>query len=174
MSNPFEMSSGPAAPIGREQMLARIAAGEVSGVDPQPPLDQSPRVTVASRSPIIETQASKRKLAGPEQSGEARSDVSNDLRLEPETASFVVSDVGSDWRSSALCRNEDPDLFFPTKSQPRIIEAAKAVCRGCTVILECLDTARDDDGIWGGMTQDERRRLKRRNTGQGNGRNKVA
>ena len=74
----------------------------------------------------------------------------------------------SDWRAKAACVNEDPELFFPTGGVSvayRQIEAAKSVCRSCKAIDECLKYALDtnqDYGIWGGMSEDERRALKRR------------
>jgi len=73
-----------------------------------------------------------------------------------------------DWRHAAACRDEDPELFFPignTGPAVQQIDAAKAVCRRCSVTQECLDWAMEtgqDSGIWGGLDEDERRSLKRR------------
>jgi WhiB family redox-sensing transcriptional regulator len=73
------------------------------------------------------------------------------------------------WRDRAVCLDEDPELFFPIgNSDPalRQIERAKAVCHRCEVIETCLSWAmesRQDDGVWGGLSADERRALKRRN-----------
>jgi WhiB family redox-sensing transcriptional regulator len=73
-----------------------------------------------------------------------------------------------DWRHRAACRDEDPELFFPIgNSGPALlqIEQAKAVCRRCPVASECLTWALDtgqDSGVWGGLSEDERRALKRR------------
>ena len=73
-----------------------------------------------------------------------------------------------DWRHRALCRDEDPELFFPIgNTGPAIVqlEQAKAVCRRCPVTDECLSWALEsgqDAGIWGGMGEDERRALTRR------------
>lgn len=68
----------------------------------------------------------------------------------------------SDWRSSASCRDTDPDdLFVPGAEQNK----AKLVCMGCQVRTECLAEALDhriNFGIWGGMTERERRALLRR------------
>src|SRR5208282_3483211 len=72
-----------------------------------------------------------------------------------------------DWRHIAACREVDPELFFPIgNSGPALlqIEEAKQVCRRCTVMDECLRWAIDsgqDAGVWGGMSEDERRALKR-------------
>jgi WhiB family redox-sensing transcriptional regulator len=75
----------------------------------------------------------------------------------------------ADWRHRAGCLEEDPELFFPIgNTGPSLlqIEAAKAVCRGCDVAETCLRWALDtgqDAGVWGGLSEDERRALKRRN-----------
>ncbi len=73
-----------------------------------------------------------------------------------------------DWRHTAACRDEDPELFFPIGTTgPALmqVEDAKAVCRRCSVTEACLEWALDngqDSGVWGGMSEDERRSLKRR------------
>jgi WhiB family transcriptional regulator, redox-sensing transcriptional regulator len=73
-----------------------------------------------------------------------------------------------DWRHSALCRDEDPELFFPigtTGPAAHQVEAAKVVCRRCSVVEDCLTWALDtsqDSGVWGGTSEDERRALRRR------------
>ncbi len=74
----------------------------------------------------------------------------------------------SNWRDLAACRDEDPELFFPIgHTGPAVMQAeqAKAVCRRCPVQWECLNWALEngeDDGVWGGKTDKERRRLKKR------------
>jgi WhiB family redox-sensing transcriptional regulator len=79
------------------------------------------------------------------------------------------STIFMDWRDRAACLDEDPELFFPIgNTGPAIlqIEEAKAVCRRCTVVDVCLKWAIEsgqDAGVWGGMSEDERRALKRRN-----------
>jgi WhiB family redox-sensing transcriptional regulator len=81
------------------------------------------------------------------------------------------------WRDSAACRTEDPDLFFPVGTTgPALlqIEEAKAICRGCPVRDSCLEWALDNGqtiGVWGGTTETERRSLKRRRAGARSGRN---
>ena len=73
-----------------------------------------------------------------------------------------------DWRHEAACREVDPELFFPIGTTgPALvqIEQAKSVCRRCPVTEPCLDWALrsgQDSGIWGGLSEDERRALKRR------------
>ncbi|MGI8532307.1 MAG: WhiB family transcriptional regulator [Geodermatophilaceae bacterium] len=73
-----------------------------------------------------------------------------------------------DWRHRAICRDGDPELFFPIgNTGPALlqIEQAKAVCRRCPVTQDCLTWALEtgqDAGVWGGLSEDERRALKRR------------
>lgn len=73
-----------------------------------------------------------------------------------------------DWRHHALCRDEDPELFFPigtTGPAATQVEQAKVVCRRCPSVEPCLTWALEtgqDAGVWGGTSEDERRALKRR------------
>lgn len=70
-----------------------------------------------------------------------------------------------DWRDDAACRETDPELFFPvgTSAAGRAQEAAaKRVCSGCLVRVECVTWALENGqytGIWGGLSEDERRGL---------------
>lgn len=71
----------------------------------------------------------------------------------------------SGWVRSAACREVDPELFFPVGIQgpaQRQTEQAKDVCAGCPVRTQCLTWAlatRQDAGVWGGMSEHERRDL---------------
>ncbi|MDR3083990.1 MAG: WhiB family transcriptional regulator [Streptomyces sp.] len=74
-----------------------------------------------------------------------------------------------DWRYSAACHDEDPELFFPVGSTGLAlvqIEEAKSVCRRrCPVMEQCLQWALEsgqEAGVWGGLSEDERRSMKRR------------
>ncbi len=73
-----------------------------------------------------------------------------------------------DWRHQAACRDEDPELFFPIGTTgPALsqVEEAKIVCGRCNVREDCLTWAMDsgqDSGVWGGLSEDERRAFKRR------------
>lgn len=67
-----------------------------------------------------------------------------------------------DWRVSAACRDADPDVLFVQGAEQH---RAKSVCMGCPVRTECLAEALDNRiefGVWGGMTERERRALLRR------------
>jgi WhiB family redox-sensing transcriptional regulator len=71
-----------------------------------------------------------------------------------------------DWRDAAACLEADPDLFFPDdiRSARAQVKLAKLICRGCPVNATCLNWALasgEEAGIWGGLTEDERRRLLR-------------
>jgi WhiB family redox-sensing transcriptional regulator len=66
------------------------------------------------------------------------------------------------WQDLALCAQTDPEAFFPEKGGST--REAKRVCRACEVRQECLEYALEHDerfGIWGGLSERERRRLKR-------------
>ena len=73
-----------------------------------------------------------------------------------------------DWRHHATCQDVDPELFFPIgNTGPALLQIAEAkqVCRRCPVSEYCLEWAIEsgqDAGVWGGMSEDERRALKRR------------
>jgi len=68
-----------------------------------------------------------------------------------------------DWKEQAACRTLDTSLFFPDSEADAA--AAKEVCARCPVREACLEfalTTRQHDGIWGGLTENERRRVRRR------------
>lgn len=67
------------------------------------------------------------------------------------------------WQSDALCAQTDPEAFFPEKGGST--RDAKKVCGACNVRAECLEYALSNDerfGIWGGLSERERRRLRKR------------
>lgn len=66
------------------------------------------------------------------------------------------------WMRQAACRGMDPDLFFPSRGSKNA-SAAIAVCEGCPVKNECLEFAingKERWGIWGGLQERPRRRLR--------------
>jgi WhiB family redox-sensing transcriptional regulator len=68
--------------------------------------------------------------------------------------------VNLSWRQRAACRGVDPDIFYPSSDEEA--EEAKAICRVCPVRESCLEYAiinRERDGVWGGATERERRRI---------------
>ena len=67
-----------------------------------------------------------------------------------------------EWQEQALCAQTDPEAFFPEKGGST--REAKRICQACAVRVECLEYALLNDerfGIWGGLSERERRRLKR-------------
>lgn len=72
------------------------------------------------------------------------------------------------WRDHAACLRMDPELFFPVgNTGPALTqtEEARAVCHRCEVVEDCLSWAMDsrqEEGVWGGLSDDERRALRRR------------
>jgi WhiB family redox-sensing transcriptional regulator len=76
----------------------------------------------------------------------------------------VVEDDGAlGWQSEALCAQTDPEAFFPEKGGST--RDAKRICTSCDVRAQCLEYALQNDerfGIWGGLSERERRKLKRR------------
>ena len=71
------------------------------------------------------------------------------------------------WRNDAACRETDPNLFFPVGASGPAVEQianAKAICSNCLARVACLKYALDshqDYGIWGGTTEEERRKILR-------------
>ena len=88
---------------------------------------------------------------------------------EPRTRSALGSSlselfiaVEQEWQEQALCAQTDPETFFPEKGGST--REAKRICQACAVRDECLEYALEHDerfGIWGGLSERERRRLKR-------------
>ncbi len=92
-------------------------------------------------------------------------------RIEPgfeHDAPLHLIDFGDEgetpeWQERALCAQTDPEAFFPEKGGST--REAKRICSGCEVRAECLEYALAHDerfGIWGGLSERERRRLRRR------------
>lgn len=78
------------------------------------------------------------------------------------TGLHVVAERDPRWSDNANCADTDPALFFPERGEPA--DEAKAVCQGCSVRAECLEYALancEKYGIWGGRSENERRRLRR-------------
>ncbi len=66
------------------------------------------------------------------------------------------------WRSQARCQGIDPEIFYPAVDDDA--DEAKSICSNCNVRLACLEYAlavRERDGVWGGATERERRRILR-------------
>lgn len=79
------------------------------------------------------------------------------------SSNLLIGTDTEDWHDRALCAQTDPEAFFPEKGGST--REAKKICTGCEVKAECLAYALANDerfGIWGGLSERERRRIKRR------------
>ena len=95
-------------------------------------------------------------------------DLTADFSADPYTAQAwaaptqIAASAGDEgWRLDALCAETDPEAFFPEKGGST--REAKRVCASCAVRAECLEYALTSDerfGIWGGLSERERRRLR--------------
>ena len=87
-------------------------------------------------------------------------------------SSLLLGSADYTWRQDAICRDTDPDLFFPVGTTGYAvlqIDRAKQVCGECPVSSDCLQYALDtnqDSGIWGGTSEEERRDIRRRLAGR--------
>ena len=92
--------------------------------------------------------------------------VDDDARAELsllDLAGQDSDDAELSWQERALCAQTDPEAFFPEKGGST--REAKKVCVSCEVRAECLEYALENDerfGIWGGLSERERRKLTRR------------
>jgi WhiB family redox-sensing transcriptional regulator len=76
-----------------------------------------------------------------------------------------IADLDLDWQDAALCAQADPEAWYPEKGGST--KEAKQICRACPVRMECLQYALDREdwfGIWGGLSERQRRRLHRAGT----------
>lgn len=72
----------------------------------------------------------------------------------------VIPPMNLTWRQKAACRGVDPEIFYPVSDEDA--GPAKSICGACPVREACLEyalTTRERDGVWGGATERERRRM---------------
>ena len=84
-------------------------------------------------------------------------------RARRRAIAFGLAAAGLAWQDDALCAQTDPEAFFPEKGGST--REAKRVCLTCDVRGDCLEYALQNDerfGIWGGLSERERRKLKKR------------
>ena len=100
-----------------------------------------------------------------------RAGVPDDWFVDPITLGVpgVRQNVDDDnplaWQSDSLCAQTDPEAFFPEKGGST--RDAKKICQSCEVRTRCLEYALENDerfGIWGGLSERERRKLRKRDT----------
>ena len=73
--------------------------------------------------------------------------------------------MNTSWREFARCRGVDPETFYPVSDDDDAADEAKSICALCPVREACLEYAlstREKNGVWGGLTERERRRVLRR------------
>ncbi|WP_447924848.1 WhiB family transcriptional regulator [Georgenia muralis] len=99
--------------------------------------------------------------------GPLTSGIAAEERTDGDVLHLLVDDAPDEgalaWQDRALCAQTDPEAFFPEKGGST--REAKRVCTSCDVRAECLEYALANDerfGIWGGLSERERRKLKRR------------
>ena len=116
--------------------------------------------------------------SGVRQPGRAEGEEADDAGIRTGVASWTGTSAGDrsrscstcstradeqDWQERALCAQTDPEAFFPEKGGST--REAKRICLSCDVRSECLEYALQHDerfGIWGGLSERERRKLKKR------------
>ena len=93
---------------------------------------------------------------------EDTSTASRTARLLADVMPASVAPALGEWHGRGLCVGEDPDAFFPSHGDPGT--EARRICGICPVHHDCLEYSieADEDGIWGGLDQGERRNLRRR------------
>lgn len=89
------------------------------------------------------------------------------MNTSTRRATTIAAPLDADWRTYAACATTDPEVFFP-QGQPSTVKAvelaAKRVCGGCRVRARCLEWALETGqhtGVWGGLSERERRDLAR-------------
>lgn len=140
---------------GPEEVVLEVTEGEASvvveadasdvivAVEPEQPRQRKPRQARAAN-------------------GKRRSGKKDDIATLLQVNRDALNEQG-EWVERALCAQTDPEAFFPEKGGST--REAKKVCASCDVRGECLDYALAHDerfGIWGGLSERERRKLKRR------------
>ncbi len=110
----------------------------------------------------LETHHAMTEIDLPMPATPGRDDARKHLALVPNDFDQLFEEVEDQWQDRALCAQTDPEAFFPEKGGST--REAKRICQGCEVKPECLEFALHNDerfGIWGGLSERERRRLKR-------------
>jgi WhiB family redox-sensing transcriptional regulator len=82
---------------------------------------------------------------------------------QPSTVAPLEEENPLAWQSDSLCAQTDPEAFFPEKGGST--RDAKKICASCEVRAQCLEYALENDerfGIWGGLSERERRKLRKR------------
>jgi WhiB family redox-sensing transcriptional regulator len=81
--------------------------------------------------------------------------------LERSSRKKDMSGTAQNWRATGLCKGSDALVFYPPSEDDSLAEEAKTICSMCAVRQPCLEfalTTREKHGVWGGLTERERRR----------------
>lgn len=126
-------------------------------------------MALAEEFPIRQVHA---RPGSADEAGPARSSVPDDWFVDPVqlgvpgVRKLVTEDDNPlAWQTDSLCAQTDPEAFFPEKGGST--RDAKKICQSCEVKAQCLEYALHNDerfGIWGGLSERERRKLRKRNT----------
>lgn len=114
--------------------------------------------TSPSRRALADVYYLAEKTSEPAPQGQARE---TEEFVQPEVLPLLESE-SLNWQERSLCAQTDPEAFFPEKGGST--RDAKRVCMACEVRVQCLEYALEHDerfGIWGGLSERERRRVKR-------------
>lgn len=116
-------------------------------------------------APVAEREPARTPQTGSAGFHEAASSDADNLSLWQQAAGIYSTDGDEgelSWQADALCAQTDPEAFFPEKGGST--RDAKRVCSECPVREACLEYAMENDerfGIWGGLSERERRRLRK-------------
>lgn len=116
-------------------------------------------------APVAEREPARASQMGSAGSHEAVASDADNLSLWQQAAGIYSTDGDEgelSWQADALCAQTDPEAFFPEKGGST--RDAKRVCSECPVREACLEYAMENDerfGIWGGLSERERRRLRK-------------
>ncbi len=94
--------------------------------------------------------------------GGASTGGASEVGVAHRSVTSTVDDEALAWQSDSLCAQTDPEAFFPEKGGST--RDAKKICSSCEVRAQCLQYALENDerfGIWGGLSERERRKLRR-------------
>lgn len=156
IGNPLEPHDRPQY-ISDSSVVAGSADRDVAGFHGIGPVDDS-MIGGTARPGVPEIGDAASDFAGGADGRSGR----RHLALVPNGFDELFDAVEESWQDRALCAQTDPEAFFPEKGGST--REAKRICQGCEVKAECLEYALHNDerfGIWGGLSERERRRLKR-------------
>ena len=130
-----------------------------AAINHEPQIDDDLRANQAGFQPTPVQDLGKAAL---EASAQPTTEASTRVRDAASLREKLLGGLDMSWQKQASCLGTHPNLFFPERGAS--VREAKAVCRPCPVRQNCLDFAiavGEGFGIWGGLTEKERRRIRR-------------